>query len=47
MVGIAEWAEWIGQIVGGIDYVAKSLYGTTNKFATNIQSGTGDLSPAQ
>jgi hypothetical protein len=47
MVGIAEWAEWIGKIVGGIDYVAKSLYGTTNKFATNIQSGTGDLSPAQ
>jgi len=47
MVGIVEWAEWIGKIVGGIDYVAKSLYGTTNKFATNIQSGTGDLSPAQ
>lgn len=33
MSGIGAWADWIGKIVGGIDYVATSLFGTTRDFA--------------
>ena len=50
LIGIGEWAEWISKIVGGIDYVAKSLYGTTDKFS-GAEKGAGegsvDVSPAQ
>jgi len=50
MVGIGEWADWIGKIVGGVDYVAKSLFGTTDKFSGEEKaagSGGVDVSPAQ
>lgn len=30
--GIGVWIDWISQIVGGIDYVAKQLAGTTSRF---------------
>tara|TARA_R110000868_G_scaffold70676_2_gene207533 strand:+ start:440 stop:1294 length:855 start_codon:yes stop_codon:yes gene_type:complete len=44
MTGIGVWIEWIGKIVGGIDYVASSLFGSTNKF-TGFDAPDG--SPAQ
>ncbi len=36
--GIGAWIDWISGIVGGINYVAKQLYGTTRQFLG--QSGT-------
>jgi hypothetical protein len=30
--GIGAWVDWISKIVGGVNYVAKQLYGTTKNF---------------
>ena len=34
MSGVGAWADWISKIVGGVDYVATSLFGTTRDFST-------------
>jgi len=52
MAGIGEWVEWLGKIVDGVDYVAKSLFGTTSRFSgaervNQSQAGGPDVSPAQ
>ena len=52
MSGIGDWIEWLGKIVGGVDYVAKSLFGTTNRFSDAVKVNQSiadgpDVSPAQ
>jgi hypothetical protein len=54
MSGVGVWAGWLGKIVGGIDYVASSLFGTTRDFTqtktspdTSPASSSPDVSPAQ
>lgn len=39
MTGIGVWVDWIGKIVGGVDYVASSLFGTTAKFTNPDPAG--------
>jgi hypothetical protein len=44
MTGIGAWADWIGKIVGGIDYVATALFGTTRDFTAG-ETGAAPSSP--
>ena len=37
MTGVGVWVDWLGKIVGGVDYVASSLFGTTDKFTAADQ----------
>jgi hypothetical protein len=37
MTGVGVWVDWLGKIVGGVDYVASSLFGATDKFTAADQ----------
>ncbi len=59
MTGIGAWVDWIQKIVGGVDYVAKSLWGISYRFVdgstmsspsdnkATTATSTPDVSPAQ
>lgn len=32
--GVMVWIDWISKMVGGVDYVAANLFGTTKRFAS-------------
>ena len=38
--GVGVWVDWISKIVGGVDYVAKNLFGTTRGFLQKAQDAT-------
>tara|TARA_R100000008_G_C3574423_1_gene164269 strand:- start:880 stop:1722 length:843 start_codon:yes stop_codon:yes gene_type:complete len=35
--GVGVWVEWLSKIVGGVDFVAKNLFGTTRGFLQKAQ----------
>tara|TARA_R110000824_G_scaffold121625_2_gene277853 strand:- start:486 stop:1418 length:933 start_codon:yes stop_codon:yes gene_type:complete len=45
MTGIGAWADWIGKIVGGIDYVATSLYGVTARTTASVARASRTSTP--
>ena len=36
--GVGVWVDWISKMVGGVDYVAKNLFGTTRGFLQKAQA---------
>ena len=36
--GVGVWIDWISKMVGGVDYVAKNLFGTTRDFLQKSQA---------